>query len=110
MVRLFLLLLLVGMSNYIGFAHERLNICGNSGVYSPFDLTAKFDFFNSAIVGEGIQGSSRPVSEIVPDIKKNLSTESMDIDAIKIKILRLSDAEVHFLIRKDNLFLLILRI
>ena len=110
MLRLFLILVVLCISNSIGFANERLissnetSTCNQSGSSSEYNLCYHADF------NFGIIGSSSKEPNAFPDLKKNLFSDYQIIDEIKSNGFYFTDPNLFFLIRKDHLYLNILRI
>ncbi len=110
MIRLFLFILLFCIYSNCGFANTRLDLtdgvffCGQSESSSEYNLCNPYEFC------DGVIGASPNESVFFPNIKKNLFSDYQIIDEIKSNGFYFTEANLLFLIRKDNLFLSILRI
>jgi len=110
MIRLILFILLLGIFNFHGIAKERLLTVGAFSLFSQSGSSSEFNLHNQHEYCKGIMCPSSNESDYYPDVKKNLFSYYQIIDEIKSNGFYSTDANLFFLIRKDNLFLSILRI
>ena len=110
MIRLFLFILLLCTNNVSWTANERLDSSVEVSFCNPSEPSSHFALCNRQEIGDGILSSSTNESNIFPDVKKNLFSDYQIIDEIKSNGFYFADADLLFLIRKDNIFLSILRI
>ncbi len=110
MIRLLLFILPLCLFNIGGTANERTDssreviFCDLSASTSEYNLCDKQE------IGDGIISSSSNDSNLLPDVKKNLFSDYRIIDEIKSNGFYFTEPNLFFLIRKDNIFLSILRI
>jgi len=110
MIRLFLFILLLCISNVGWTANERLDSSVKVSFYSHSEPSFQYNLCNQHEIGDGVLSSSTNESNFFPDVKKNLFSDYQIIDEIKSNGFYFTDANLLFLIRKDNIFLSILRI
>ena len=110
MIRLFLFIFVLCFFNFDGGAKNRID---SSGINSSFLLSGssyEYNECNQPELGIGIIGSASNESTPFPDVKKNLFSDYQIVDEIKSNGFYFTDSNLLFLIRKDNIFLSILRI
>ena len=110
MIRLFLFILLLCTSNVSWTANEHLNPSAEVSFCNQSEPSFQFTLCNRQEIGDGVLSSSTNESNIFPDVRKNLFSDYQIIDEIKSNGFYFADADLLFLIRKDNIFLSILRI
>jgi len=110
MIRLFLFILFLCISNVSWTANERLDSFVEVSFCNQSETSFQFTSCNRLEIGDGVLSSSSNEPNIFPDVKKNLYSDYQIIDEIKSNGFYFSDANLLFLIRKDNIFLSILRI
>jgi len=110
MIRLFLFILLLCISNVGWTANERLDLSGDVALCCQSESSSHFTLCNRQEIGDGVLSSSSNESNLFPDVKKYLFIEYQIIDEIRSNGFYFTDANLLFLIRKDNIFLSILRI
>jgi hypothetical protein len=110
MLRLVLFILVLGIVNTRGKAEEKLCTTCEFSPFSQSGPSLELNSYNQSNYCDGIIGSSGYESTFFPDLRKNLFSEYQIIDEIKSNGFYFTDANLFFLIRKDNLFLSILRI
>ena len=110
MIRLFLFILLFCTNNVSWTANERLDSSAEVSLCNQSEPSSRFTLCNRQEIGDGVLSSSTNESNIFPDVKKNLFSDYQIIDEIKSNGFYFADADLLFLIRKDNIFLSILRI
>jgi len=110
MIRLFLFILLLCLSNVSWTANERLDLSCDVALSCQSEPSCQFTLCNRQDIGDGVLSSSSNESNFFPDVKKNLFSEYPIIDEIRSNGFYFTDANLLFLIRKDNIFLSILRI
>lgn len=110
MIRLILFILLPGIFNTHVIAKERLFTTCEVSFFSQSGSSSEFNSYNQHEYFEGDIGSSSNESIFFPDVKKNLFSYYQIVDEVKSNGFYSTDANLFFLIRKNNLFLSILRI
>ena len=105
---LFILLLLVGAGSRTENRH--LVLSGEVTLCCPCGSSSEYSLCNNPEFGDAFIGNSSNVSSFFPGVKKNLNSDYLMIDQIRSNGFYFTDADLLFLIRKDNLFLSILRI
>ena len=110
MIRMFLSILLLSICNVSWTANERLYLSNGVSLCCQFESSSQYQLCNQLEIGDGVIGSSSNETNLIPFSKKNLFSDYKIIDEIKSNGCYFADADLFFLIRKDNLFLSILRI
>jgi hypothetical protein len=102
--------LLLCTSNVSWTANERFDSSAEVSFCNQSEPSSQFTSCNRQEIGDGVLSSSTKESNIFPDVKKNLFSDYQIIDEIKSNGFYFADADLLFLIRKDNIFLSTLRI
>jgi hypothetical protein len=110
MIRLLLIILLLFVGNGSWNANRHLVSIGEVTRCSLKGSSSEYSLCNQHEFGDAFIGYSSNGSFLFPWIKKNHDSDYLIIDEIKSNGFYFTDADLLFLIRKDNLFLSILRI
>jgi len=110
MIRLVLSILLLCICNASWTANERLYLSNGVSLYCQSESSSQYQLCNQLEIGDGVIGTTSNETNLFPHVKKNLFSDYKIIDEIKSNGCYFTDANLFFLIRKDNLFLSILRI
>ncbi len=110
MIRLFLSILLLSICNVSWTANGRLYLSDGVSLCWQSESSSQYKLCDQLEIGDGVIRSSSNETNLVPYAKKNLFSDYKIIDEIKSNGCYFTDSNLLFLIRKDNLFLSILRI
>jgi len=110
MIRLFLFVLLFCIYSNCGFANTHLDLTDGVFLGGQSKSSSEYNFCNPYEFCDGIIGATSNELVFFPNIKSNLFSDFQRIDDIKSRGFYITEANLLFLIRKDNLFLSILRI
>ena len=110
MIRLFLFILLLCISNVRWAVNEYFDLSADISFCSQSEPSFQYNLCIQQEFGEGVLSSSSNEPNFFPDVKKNLYSDYQIVDEIKSNGFYFADANLLFLIRKDNIFLSILRI
>jgi hypothetical protein len=110
MIRLFLFIFVLCFFNFDGGAKNRIDSSGTDSSCRLLESSYEYNVCNRQDLGIGILGASTNESTSFHDVKKNLFSDYQIVDEIKSNGFYFTDSNLLFLIRKDNIFLSILRI
>jgi len=110
MIRLLLIILLLFIVNGTWIANRHLVLSGDVTLCLPCESSSEYSSCNQHEFGDAFIGHSLNGSSLFAGVKKNIYSDYQIIDEIKSNGFYFTDANLLFLIRKDNLFLSILRI
>lgn len=110
MIRLLLFILLFCIYNSSGVANTLLGLTDGVFLGCKSESSSEYNLCNPYEFCDGVISISSNEQVFFPNIKSNLFSDFQSIDDIKSNGFYITEANLLFLIRKDNLFLSILRI
>lgn len=110
MIRLFLVISHFCISASFGIASERIETSCEGLFYAQSTSSCEYDLYDEYNIIEGVIAGTAEKSDYFHDLKRNLFSEYPVINETKSNGFYFTSANLLYLIRKDNLFLSILRI